>query len=405
MKKILSGLCVIVLMLLSISPVNAQDIDVSLHSRYGYLFDRTTKMVYLDQESHEQIYPASMTKVLTVSLALEKIENIHQKVRVSSQDLEGLYEAGATTAGFYAGEQVTYEDLLYGALLPSGADACQALARLTYGSDELMVQAMNEWVAELGLKQSHFMNVTGLHDDQHYTSVYDMAMILDQALKNDDFVKVFNARTYVSSSSRHTWASTLQRAHNAYDLDISQLDGAKSGFTDAAQLTLASTMTFENHQFILVTAYAQGQYTQNHVRDAIAVCQELHQHYHEVIVYKKDEDVQDYWILQSFQPRYTYHFDRDISLIVSSDQEKADLDIQLKTSSWLIAPMSKGENIGTLTIKDDLGLVYTCDMLLNSDITSSMMERMCYYGIIVLMIGALTFVVIVIRKKKKDNLQ
>ena len=399
MKKVIAILITFILCL-QIIPVSASDaFQVTLHSQYAYLYDQQTSMVYLDQGSQEKIYPASMTKILTVSLALDKIQDIHEKVRVTDDDLKGLYEAGASVAGFYAGEMVTYEDLLYGALLPSGADACNALSRLTYGSTEGLVSAMNQLVEQLQLQHSHFTNVTGLHDDQHYTTPYDMAMILHHALQNPLFEEVFNTRIYTSSMKNHTWASSLQRGKDAYNLDISQIDGAKSGFTDEAQLTLASTMTLEGHQFILVTAYAKGQYSQNHVRDAISVCQYLHDHYHEVILYKKDEDIADYWLLQSFQFRYSYKVPQTISLIIPKNLSKNDLEVQIDTDGYLIAPMEEGEQIGTLSVYDHNQCLYSYDMILTDRLSSTMLERVAYYGIIVIIISGVIIVIIFMKRK------
>lgn len=403
MKKII-GILVAFLFVIQIVPVSASDdIQLSLHSNYAYLYDQATQIVYLDQGSQEKIYPASMTKILTVSLALDQIEDVHEKVRISDEDLKGLYEAGTSVAGFYAGEQVTYEDLLYGALLPSGADACNALARLTYGSTDGLVTEMNQLVNQLELENSHFTNVTGLHDDNHYTTAYDMAMILHHALENSVFEEVFNARTYTSSMENHTWASSLQRGKNSYNLDISQIDGAKSGFTDEAQLTLASSMTVDGHQFILVTAYAKGQYTQNHVRDAITVCQYLHDNYHEVIVYKKDEDIADYWVFQSFQFRYQYQIPETISLIVDKNLSVNDLQFEIDTSSYLIAPMEKGEKIGTISIYDNQQLLYTFDMRLSQDLAFSLLERVAYYGTIVVIVGGMITVLVVVKRKRSQK--
>lgn len=287
MKKIASLLCLFILFV-TIQPVQAKEIQ--LFSKYYYLYDRSNEMVYLDEKSDEKIYPASMTKILTVSLALDKITDIHQKVTITSQDIDGLLALQATTAGFYVGEQVTYEDLLYGALLPSVADACLALSRLTYGSTKQMVEAMNQKVKSLGLTHSQFQNVTGLHDENHYTTVKDMARILNHALSNKEFVKVFNAREYTSSSNHH-WISSLQRGKEYKGIDISHIDGGKSGFTDEAQLTFASTMTIDHHQLILVTAYAEGQHSQNHVKDAVHVCDYMTKNFHEIVLYKKDEAI------------------------------------------------------------------------------------------------------------------
>lgn len=399
MKKIASLLCLFIL-LVTIQPVQAKEIQ--LFSKYYYLYDRSNEMVYLDEKSDEKIYPASMTKILTVSLALDKITDIHQKVTITSQDIDGLLALQATTAGFYVGEQVTYEDLLYGALLPSGADACQALSRLTYGSTKQMVAAMNQKVKSLGLTHSHFQNVTGLHDDNHYTTVKDMARILNHALSNKEFVKVFNAREYTSSSNHH-WISSLQRGKEYKGIDISHIDGGKSGFTDEAQLTFASTMTIDHHQLILVTAYAKGQHSQNHVKDAVYVCDYMTKNFHEIVLYKKDETIQDYWIFPSFQFQYHYPAYQDISLLVSRDISRKDLKFEVEGKNYLLLPQHKNQRIGKLKVQYQQKSIYEYPLILTHDIQSSMMDAIGIYGILICIPVALVGIIVTIKRKKDKH--
>lgn len=399
MKKIASLLCLFIF-LVTIQPVQAKEIQ--LFSKYYYLYDRSNEMVYLDEKSDEKIYPASMTKILTVSLALDKIPDIHQKVTITSQDIDGLLALQATTAGFYVGEQVTYEDLLYGALLPSGADACQALSRLTYGSTKQMVEAMNQKVKSLGLTHSHFQNVTGLHDDNHYTTVKDMAQILNHALSNKEFVKVFNAREYTSSSNHH-WISSLQRGKEYKGIDISHIDGGKSGFTDEAQLTFASTMTIDHHQLILVTAYAKGQHSQNHVKDAVHVCDYMTKNFHEIVLYKKDETIQDYWIFPSFQFQYHYPVYQDISLLVSRDISKNDLKFEVEGKNYLLLPQHKNQQIGKLKVQYQQKSIYEYPLILTHDIQSSMMDTIGIYGILICIPVALVGIIVTIKRKKDKH--
>lgn len=399
MKKIASLLCLFIL-LVTIQPVQAKEIQ--LFSKYYYLYDRSNEMVYLDEKSDEKIYPASMTKILTVSLALDKITDIHQKVTITSQDIDGLLALQATTAGFYVGEQVTYEDLLYGALLPSGADACQALSRLTYGSTKQMVAAMNQKVKSLGLTHSHFQNVTGLHDDNHYTTVKDMARILNHALSNKEFVKVFNAREYTSSSNHH-WISSLQRGKEYKGIDISHIDGGKSGFTDEAQLTFASTMTIDHHQLILVTAYAKGQHSQNHVKDAVYVCDYMTKNFHEIVLYKKDETIQDYWIFPSFQFQYHYPAYQDISLLVSRDISRKDLKFEVEGKNYLLLPQHKNQQIGKLKVQYQQKSIYEYPLILTHDIQSSMMDAIGIYGILICIPVALVGIIVTIKRKKDKH--
>lgn len=399
MKKIASLLCLFIL-LVTIQPVQAKEIQ--LFSKYYYLYDRSNEMVYLDEKSDEKIYPASMTKILTVSLALDKITDIHQKVTITSQDIDGLLALQATTAGFYVGEQVTYEDLLYGALLPSGADACLALSRLTYGSTKQMVAAMNQKVKSLGLIHSHFQNVTGLHDDNHYTTVKDMAQILNHALSNKEFVKVFNAREYTSSSNHH-WISSLQRGKEYKGIDVSHIDGGKSGFTDEAQLTFASTMTIDHHQLILVTAYAKGQHSQNHVKDAVHVCDYMTKNFHEIVLYKKDETIQDYWIFPSFQFQYHYPAYQDISLLVSRDISKSDLKFEVEGKNYLLLPQHKNQQIGKLKVQYQQKTIYEYPLILTHDIQSSMMDAIGIYGILICIPVALVGIIVTIKRKKDKH--
>lgn len=399
MKKIASLLCLFILFV-TIQPVQAKEIQ--LFSKYYYLYDRSNEMVYLDEKSDEKIYPASMTKILTVSLALDKIPDIHQKVTITSQDIDGLLALQATTAGFYVGEQVTYEDLLYGALLPSGADACLALSRLTYGSTKQMVAAMNQKVKSLGLTHSHFQNVTGLHDENHYTTVKDMAHILNHALSNKEFVKVFNAREYTSSSNHH-WISSLQRGKEYKGIDISHIDGGKSGFTDEAQLTFASTMTIDHHQLILVTAYAKGQHSQNHVKDAVHVCDYMTKNFHEIVLYKKDETIQDYWIFPSFQFQYHYPAYQDISLLVSRDISKSDLKFEVEGKNYLLLPQHKNQQIGKLKVQYQQKTIYEYPLILTHDIQSSMMDTIGIYGILICIPVALVGIIVIIKRKKDKH--
>lgn len=399
MKKIASLLCLFILFV-TIQPVQAKEIQ--LFSKYYYLYDRSNEMVYLDEKSDEKIYPASMTKILTVSLALDKIPDIHQKVTITSQDIDGLLALQATTAGFYVGEQVTYEDLLYGALLPSGADACLALSRLTYGSTKQMVAAMNQKVKSLGLTHSHFQNVTGLHDENHYTTVKDMAQILNHALSNKEFVKVFNAREYTSSSNHH-WISSLQRGKEYKGIDISHIDGGKSGFTDEAQLTFASTMTIDHHQLILVTAYAKGQHSQNHVKDAVHVCDYMTKNFHEIVLYKKYETIQDYWIFPSFQFQYHYPAYQHISLLVSRDISKKDLKFEIEGKNYLLLPQHKNQQIGKLKVQYQQKTIYEYPLILTHDIQSSMMDTIGIYGILICIPVALVGIIVIIKRKKDKH--
>lgn len=376
--------------------------QISLYSQYAYLVDPQTHIVYFDQKSEEQIYPASMTKIMTVALSLEKIDDLKKEVNIETIDLDGLYEMGASVAGLMVGERVTYEDLLYGALLPSGADACNALARLTYGSQDAFVKAMNLKVQKLGLKHTHFANTTGLHDDNHYTTAKEMSQILEWALENPDFQTIFETRQYTTSFNTHTWVSTLARAQSSTQLDTTVLDGAKSGFTDEAQLTLASTMTIDNHQLILVTAYAQGQRSFNNVKDALHIYENMKENYHNLTVYHKGDDIYQFYILKTTYMPYHYRAQEDISLLVEQHISMSDLEINVQGDQLQIAPLQMKSEIGHIDVsyQNQQLMSYSLNLYENIEVNQTLM--MIIYGVI-----ACFFVILIskimISKRKNHN--
>lgn len=401
MKKWLSLLVICMICCFSFQNVNATD-HIELYSRYAYLIDPQTHIVYIDQNSNEQIYPASMTKIMTVALALEKIDDLQTIVMIESTDLEGLYEMGASVAGFAVKEKVTYEDLLYGSLLPSGADACNALARLTYGSQEAFVKAMNLKTEELGLKNTHFSNTTGLHEDDHYTTVQEMSQILEWALENPRFKTIFETRRYTSSSNNHTWSSTLARAQSSTQLDTTILDGAKSGFTDEAQLTLASTMTIDNHQLILVTAYAQGQRSSNNVKDALHVYEEMKNNYHNITLYYKGDEICQYYILKTTDMPYHYIAQEDISLLVDHNISMTDLEVKIQGNKLQVAPLKNKSEIGHIDISYQNQQLMSYSLNLYEDIEVNQTLMFIFDSIIVCLI-IIVISKIMISKRKNHN--
>lgn len=124
-----------------------------------------------------------MTKVMTLLVAAENLPDLDAAFTMTQAIIDPLYLAGASMAGFVNGETVTMRDLLYGAVVPSGAEATEALAQAVAGSEEAFVAMMNEKAAALGLTNTHFMNTSGLHDENHYSTVREIALILQAALE------------------------------------------------------------------------------------------------------------------------------------------------------------------------------------------------------------------------------
>lgn len=174
--------------------------DSNVLSTYAILIDESDNTITAQKEAQTIICPASMTKILTVLVAAEHITDLDDTFTITREITDYAYQNHCSTAGFLDEETVTVRDLLYGTVLPSGGEAAAALAIYTAGSQEAFIDLMNKKLAELGLAETaHFTNCVGLYDENHYCTIYDMAMILKAALANDLAREVLSARTYTTS--------------------------------------------------------------------------------------------------------------------------------------------------------------------------------------------------------------
>lgn len=255
----------------------------NLHSSSGYLIRVSDKAAMMDKNGSERVYPASLTKIMTVIVALEKLPDLDERVVLNSNMIRELYEKGASMADFVGGENVTVRDLLYGAMLPSGADACVGLAQKITGSEEAFVEMMNQKADELGLKDTHFVTSTGLHDENHYSTCKDMTELLIYALDNENFRTIYTAENYTTSSTpTHpkgiTYENTMFKKMDSKELNNGGIiEGGKTGYTSYAGLCLSSLAKVGEEEYILVTAQADGSpdTEQYNITDAFAVYNQI----------------------------------------------------------------------------------------------------------------------------------
>lgn len=245
------------------------------------LKDQTTLM---QKNSEEKIYPASLTKMMTAIVSIENLPNLKEEIKLTNSTFQGLYGADASMAGFQPGEKVRAIDLLYGVLLPSGAECCIGLADQIAGSEQNFVKMMNQKAAELGMKNTHFENTTGLQNENHYTTVKDLSILLSYALKNDTFREIFtSSRHFTPPTNKHpdglTFYSTTFKELNNQNIIGGEILGGKTGYTDEAGLCLASLAKVGKQEYILISAGAKGDHhsEQYNITDALAVYDSIEQ--------------------------------------------------------------------------------------------------------------------------------
>lgn len=228
--------------------------DIGISAGQAILMDGNSGKVMLEKAADEKAYPASTTKIMTALVTLETLEKydspIEQKVTVpeTAEGVEG------SSLYLKAGEKISIEDLLYGLMLVSGNDSAVALACIIGGSEENFVAMMNDKAAELHCSNTHFANPNGLFDENHYTTVRDMAIIAREAMKNDTFRKIVATSDWKAQREESTYLTF----HNK-NKTISQFEGGngiKIGYTKSSGRTLVASAQRGDRSMIAVVMSA-----------------------------------------------------------------------------------------------------------------------------------------------------
>ena len=257
-----------------------KELDISgINSPYAVLMQVRGGRVIGEINGEQQMYPASMTKIMTTIVAIENLKDLDQEITLTNEMFEGLYEQDATQAGFQPGENVRAIDLLYGVMLPSGAECCIALADTISGSEADFVALMNEKAAKLGMSGTNFCDTTGLHDANHYSTAKDIAVLLKYALRNDTFREIIESPYHSTPATNiHpdgiTFYSTMFKNLSDTTVTDGQIMGGKTGYTGEAGHCLASFAEIDGTEYILVTGGASGTGIP-HINDALTVYNRL----------------------------------------------------------------------------------------------------------------------------------
>lgn len=279
-------LIVISLFLILVIKINGKTLN--LNSDKYILYNLNDDKILLSKDENKETYIASLTKMMTTIVAIENINDYNKKITITKDMFKDI-AWDVSVAGFKVGEKVTYNDLLYGAILPSGADAVNALALSISKDYDKFIELMNQKTKELKLTHTHFSNVTGLYDKNNYSSAYDVAQILKYALKNKKFKEIFETKKYTFTNGK-TVKSTIENYNSKIGgKDLSYIKGGKTGFISAAGYCLATTATIDGVNYLLVTLNADKSKKAPHIEDAI----ETYTYYSKNYSYKTIVDSND----------------------------------------------------------------------------------------------------------------
>lgn len=402
MKRFLLFFTLVISFLYGANICYAEELDI--YSKSAILYNMDDDIILYEKNSEERTSIASLTKIMTCIVAIENIDNLDQKIILKSDVFTGLAEAGASVAGFKVGENVTFRDLLMGALLPSGADATRALALNISGSESKFVNLMNNKAIELGLKDTHFENTTGLESSNHYSTVKDISIILKYALKNQTFKDMYTTREYTTTSNL-TFYSTLKKISNNYSFDVSNILGSKTGYTDEAGLCMSSIANYNGVNYLLVTAGAD--YRGNVPRQLLDAMT-IYNFYSTNYSYKNIINVGDYikTINEEYSTKEKYDITSQITIskFLNNSFDENKIKYEYKGLDKISYKNKIGDKLGSVNIIYDDNKIGTFDVFLTETINFSLFRFLLQTKLIYL-IGATIIILLIIIcffKKRKD---
>lgn len=258
------------------------------------VIDAQSGQILYGKNMYKRCYPASITKVMTCLVALEYV-NLNDTMTFSDNAIWGI-ERDSNHISLDVGEHITIEQCLYGILLQSANEASLGIAEHVSGSVSAFSDLMNQKATELGCKDTHFVNPNGLHDDNHYTTSYDMALITRAAIQNPIFRKIDETTYYqipptnLQEEPRDLWHQ-LKMLYPTSSYYYEPVEGGKTGFTDQAHNTLVTYASKNGMELICVMMDCQG--AANCYKDSAA----LYDYYFDTYTYT--------YPLQNFNPNTT----------------------------------------------------------------------------------------------------
>lgn len=356
MKKIYSRkkiLCLISILLLFISSFTYSSAnEFKVDAKSAILIDAGTGKVLFDQDSHKKLPPASVTKVMTMLLAMEAIE----KKQITLEDNVTISDHASSMGGsqlyLEPGEQRTVEQLMKGVSIASANDACVALGEHIAGSEELFVKKMNDRAAELGMKNTQFKNTNGLPAEGHYTSAYDISLMSRELLKHPkihEWLTIWMSSMKVGKKGR----STLELTNtNKMIRFYPGANGIKTGFTQEARFCLSASAKRNN--FTLIAVVLGSPTSKIRFAAAKKLLDYGFSAYNSVQVAKKGQVFEGVNVEKGKETKVNIVAKEDLKVLVRKGEE-TDVKKEIIIPKTVKAPFEKGEKVGEINVTNSSG--------------------------------------------------
>lgn len=340
------------LLVLLVCPFSVLALDLASNAKSAIIMEPTTGKVIFEKNSNERLEPASMTKIMTLLLTFEAIDN----GKISLDDMVTISKRAADMGGsqmfLEAGSNIRLEEIIKGVSIASANDGAIALAEYIGGSVENFVDMMNKKAEDLGLSNTHFINPHGLHADNHYSSAYDMAIMASNLINHEkilNYTSIYEDYFNKPDGSR-TWLVNTNKLVRFFK----GVDGLKTGYTKEAGYCLTATAKKNNVRYITVvmgepSSDIRSSETTNMLNYAF-------NSFKLNTILDKNQELGNIYIDKSKQKTAKIVVKIPVTELISKEKEAPSYTYNLKVGK-LTAPLKAGTKVGTVEILDNEGLI------------------------------------------------
>lgn len=360
-KKIFISL--IIICLLPITNVSALDNDVTPNARSAILIEANSKQILYDKNATEKLYPASTTKIMTMILMFEAIKD--KKITFEDEITTSKYAAsmGGSQVYLEQGESMSLKDMFKSIAIASANDASVAVAEHIAGSIDKFVAMMNDKAKQLNLKNTHFKNATGLHDDEHYTCAHDLAIMAAYLIEiggNDLFNVTSLYDSYIRENTKQSfWLVNTNKLLKLYD----GVDGLKTGYTKEAGYCLVTTAKRDNQRLIGVLMKENAPKTRN--EEMCSLLDYGFNNYKQEIIFKKGTVIEKYVIDKMNNLTIDVKCKQDIGFTKAKNSDSKYTTEIIYNDDLL--PIKQGDVVGILKVIIDGKEIANYDLYSDND--------------------------------------
>ncbi|WP_028548733.1 D-alanyl-D-alanine carboxypeptidase family protein [Paenibacillus sp. UNC451MF] len=323
-----------------------QAVDLAPNAMSAVTVDADTGTVIFEKNKDAKLPPASITKIMTMLLIMETIDQGKLKMDDKVRTSEYAASMGGSQIFLEPGEEMTVQDMLKGIAMASGNDASVAMAEKIAGSEQAFVQMMNDRAQQLGMKNTHFANCNGLPADNHYSSAQDIAIMSRELLKHEEITQFTGAyQDYLRKETpKPFWLVNTNKLVRFY----SGADGLKTGYTGEAKFCLSATAKRDNLRVISVVMGEPNTKTRN--AEVSSLFDYAFSQYTNLSIVNKGDDLGQVRISKGEKPQVPLTATQRYSLLLKKGEAAEGIRHEVQLDQDLKAPITKGQQVGKIVV-------------------------------------------------------